>query len=84
MPTLTELYGLDEPAPSAGPQPSDDGDFIRGGKEAFQQLPQMGYGLIAGAGAIGEKVFGEGGIATGVKQAGLKGYTEWADKMAAQ
>lgn len=65
-------------------KPEEDGDFIRGGKEAFQQLPQMGYGLIAGAGAIGEKVFGEGGIATGVKQAGLKGYTEWADKMAAQ
>jgi len=53
----------------------------RGVKEAFQQLPQLGYGLMAGAGATAETAFGEGGIATGIKKAGVKGYQAYEDKM---
>jgi GGDEF domain-containing protein len=57
-------------------------DFVRGAKEAFQQLPQLGYGVVAGAGAAIESAVGEGGIATGIKNAGVKGYQEWGDKIA--
>jgi GGDEF domain-containing protein/adenine/guanine phosphoribosyltransferase-like PRPP-binding protein len=57
-------------------------DFVRGAKEAFQQLPQLGYGVVAGAGAAIESAVGEGGIATGIKKAGVKGYQEWGDKIA--
>ncbi len=53
----------------------------RGVKEAFQQIPQLGYGLMAGAGATAEAAFGEGGIATGIKKAGVKGYQAYEDKM---
>lgn len=63
------------------PKP-DQGDLMRGVKESFQQLPQLGYGLIAGVGAAAESAFGEGGIATGIKKAGVKGYEEWGAKIA--
>ena len=63
------------------PKP-DQGDLTRGFKESFQQLPQLGYGLVAGAGAAAESAFGEGGIATGIKKAGVKGYEEWGAKIA--
>lgn len=59
------------------------GDTTRGLKEAFQQLPQLAYGLMAGAGAAGEAALGEGGVMTGLKQAGLKGYQQWGDKIEA-
>jgi hypothetical protein len=65
------------------PIKKDDSDFGRGFKEAFQQVPQLGYGLLAGAGAAAEKVAGEGGIATGIKKAGVEGYQRWGDKIAA-
>jgi len=66
-------------------KPKDEGsDFTRGVKESFQQLPQLGYGLVAGAGAALESAVGEGGIATGIKKAGVKGYQEWGDKIASQ
>ena len=61
----------------------EQGDVARGFKEAFQQVPQLGYGLLAGTGAAIETAFGEGGIGTGLKKAGVKGYTEWGDKIAA-
>ena len=55
----------------------------RGVKESFQQLPQLGYGVGAGVAAAGETAFGEGGIFTAAKQAAIKGYTDWGDKIAA-
>lgn len=82
MPTLTELYGLEDQA-LAPPPKEDRGDTWRGVTETFKQLPQLGYGIVAGVGAAAENVLGEGGIATGVKKAGIKGYTEWGDKIAA-
>lgn len=61
-----------------GYNPSDAG---RGLKESFQQLPQLGWGAVAGLGAAGEAAFGEGGIMSAVKNRGIKGYTEWSDKI---
>lgn len=69
-------------ADTLAPPKPDQGDFTRGVKESFQQLPQLGYGLMAGAGAAAESAFGEGGISTGIKNAGIKGYQEWGDKIA--
>jgi hypothetical protein len=68
------------PAP---PPPVGSSNFVRGAKEAFQQLPQLGYGLLAGAGAQAENLFGEGGIASGIKQAGIAGYQDWEQRLAA-
>ena len=64
------------------PDTSNEGDIQRGFKNTFRQLPQIGYGLTAIAGATGEKVFGEGGISTGIKKAGLEGYKEASATMA--
>ena len=54
----------------------------RGAGEAFQQIPQLGYGLLAGAGAAGESAAGEGGIFTGIKKAGVEGYQRWGETIA--
>jgi hypothetical protein len=58
--------------------PNADGDMARGFKNTFRQLPELGYGLLAAGGATAEHAFGEGGIATGIKQAGVRGYQEAA------
>ena len=58
-------------------------DLGRGFKESFQQLPQLGYGVIAGVGAAGEAALGEGGIMSGIKKAGVEGYNRWGDKIEA-
>lgn len=52
----------------------ESGDFLRGVSTSFKQLPQLGAGLIAGAGAVGENVFGEGGVSTAVKNYGIDKY----------
>lgn len=59
-----------------GAREKDQGDFVRGGVTAFKQIPQTVRGLEAGAGAIGEKIAGEGGLFTAMKEHGLKGYQE--------
>lgn len=71
-------YSINEIAKAVGYNPSDAG---RGLKESFQQLPQLGWGAVAGLGAAGEAAFGEGGIMSAVKNRGIKGYTEWSDKI---
>lgn len=48
--------------------PKDTSDFSRGFKTSYEQLPELGYGLEAGAYAIGESAFGEGGMLTQGKQ----------------
>lgn len=65
-------------------KPDETGDTMRGFKESFQQLPQLGYGLLAGAGAAGEAAFGEGGIATGIKKAAVAGYQDWGNRIASK
>lgn len=76
---MLSKLGYEQPAPE--PQ-KESGDFMRGAGEAFQQVPQLGYGLVAGAGALAEKVAGEGGIATGIKKTGVEGYQRWGEKVA--
>jgi len=68
------------------PKPSDpnqSGDTARGLKAAFQQLPELGYGLAAIASSAMETAAGEGGMATAAKNWAVKGYKEWGDKIQA-
>lgn len=51
-------------------------DVARGFVTSFKQLPQLGYGLLAGAGAVAESVAGEGGVSTSMKNFGVKKYQE--------
>jgi len=62
--------------------PEAPGDISRGFSTGTEQLKQTGYGILAAAGAIGEKAFGEGGLSTGLKKAGLAGYKEQEEKIA--
>jgi hypothetical protein len=71
-----EKYG------ARGAKEKDQDDFVRGGVTAFKQIPQTVRGLEAGAGAIGEKIVGEGGLFTALKEHGLKGYQEHAANIA--
>lgn len=71
-----EKYG------ARGAREKGQGDFVRGGVTAFKQVPQTVRGLEAGAGAIGEKIAGEGGLFTALKEHGLKGYQEHAADIA--
>lgn len=57
-------------------EPEPERDFMRGAETAVKQLPQLAYGLEAGAGALGEKAFGEGGMSTAIKEHGVKKYNE--------
>lgn len=62
---------------------STEGDAARGFKDTFKQLPQLGYGLVAGAGATAESVLGEGGLATGMKKFGVEKFQEKSKEIAA-
>jgi len=57
MPTLSELYGLDAPAPAAAPA-NQDGQMVSGFKRSFADLP----GLAAGVGAYGADIIGADGV----------------------
>ena len=71
-----EKYG------ARGAREKDQGDAWRGVETAFKQIPQTVRGLEAGAGAIGEKIAGGGGLFTALKEHGLKGYQEHAADIA--
>jgi hypothetical protein len=63
--------------------PKDDtGDFMRGAKVALGQTAPILKGVVGLAGATAESAFGEGGISTGIKNWGLKGYQEGMQKLA--
>jgi hypothetical protein len=51
---------------------------VRSLSDAAKLIPMSGYGLGAGAGAIGESAFGEGGLSTKFKEKMLEGYTQIA------
>ncbi len=59
----------------------EPGDFGRGLKTAFQQLPQLAYGLAALGAATLESAVGEGGMATAAKQWAVKGFESWGEKI---
>lgn len=65
---------IDHFAPKEPEPQKDSGDTWRGVKTAAKQLPQLGYGLIAGAGAVAESTFGEGGLSTDLKNYGVEKY----------
>ncbi len=69
-------------AKAVGYELPDKGDFVRGFKEPFKQLPQQGYGLIAGGAAAAESAFGEGGLSTGVKKFAVGKYIDETNKLA--
>lgn len=59
----------------------EQGDVSRGFETAFKQLPQLGYGVAAAAGATAENIFGEGGASTDLKKWGVEGYKDWSSKI---
>lgn len=60
------------------------GDLARGFKTAWQQLPQLGYGLAAIAASAVETAAGRGGLATAAKDWSVGKYKEWGDAISAQ
>ena len=74
--TPSQILGAMEPAQHAPPLATDTGDTMRGATEAVKQLPQLMYGAAAGIGAIGESIFGEGGLSSDLKAYGVKKYQE--------
>ncbi|MBF0260269.1 MAG: strawberry notch family protein [Magnetococcales bacterium] len=81
---LTDYWQSKYGAHGAREKESTQGDVARGFKDDFKQLPQLGYGLVGAAGAAAESVVGEGGIATGIKKFGVKGYEEKGKEIAAE
>ncbi len=87
-PTAANPAGLAADAPQAvapaaqvPPETVPEGsDFVRGLKVSLMQLPALAHGTVALLGATAEKAVGEGGIASGVKQWGLKGYEDGMTK----
>ena len=61
--------------PAAEPE-EEKGDFVRGAKVSLHQLPGLAMGTVGLIGATAEKVLGEGGVSTAVKDWGLKGAQE--------
>lgn len=61
--------------------PPEQGDFTRGAKVAFGQLAPIAKGVVGLVGATAEKAFGEGGLATGTKNWGLRGFTEGMQRL---
>lgn len=51
-------------------------DFARGAEVALRQTPALAKGFVGLVGGTMEKVFGEGGISTGIKNWGLRGFEE--------
>lgn len=71
---------FDQFDPGAKPQ-DEPGDTARGFKVALGQTVPILKGVAGLAGATAEKTFGEGGISTGLKNWGLKGFTEGMEKL---
>lgn len=76
--TPSQILGAMEPAQHAPPLATDTGDTMRGATEAVKQLPQLMYGAAAGIGAIGESIFGEGGLSSDLKAYGVKNIRKLA------
>lgn len=76
MPGPFDLYGIPDVDALEAPKPVQPGDFTRGAKVALGQVAPIAKGVVGLAGATAEQVLGEGGLATGVKNWGLRGFTE--------
>ena len=73
-----ESFRTPEPEPVVEPEApaSTDGDFMRGLKTNLGEVMPALKGSIGYAGEVGEKIFGTGGVSTGVKDWGYKGWQE--------
>ena len=81
MPSPSDAAKVNEPVaqtnqPVAEQPESESGDFSRGFQTAYKQLPQLGYGLEAGALAAGESILGEGGKLTELKKEAVSKYEQ--------
>ena len=66
---------------NVGPAKPEQSSIGAGWKTAWQQLPQLGYGLAGAAAATLESMAGEGGMATAAKDWSVKGYQDWGSKI---
>lgn len=69
------------PTPVAAPAPEEEGDFVRGAKVSLGQTMPLLKGVVGLFGETAERVVGKGGIATGLKNYGLRGYQEGMQKL---
>ena len=58
-------------------------DFGRAGEIVLRQYPQLAYGVTAFAGAVGEELFGSGGVWEDIKNFGVEGYEDWSKSIEA-
>lgn len=66
----------------AHPAPEDNsGNLSRGLKVSLGEVAPIAKGAVGLVGATGEQAFGEGGIWTGIKNWGLRGYQEGMGKL---
>lgn len=81
MPLPFDLYGIPD-VDETLVQPPPQGDFVRGAKIAIGQTMPILKGVVGLGGATAEQALGEGGLATGIKNWGLKGYQEGMQALA--
>ena len=82
VPTFMELTSGMSTEPTSTPAAnSGDGNFTRGAKTAIGQTVPLAKGLVGAISATGEQVFGEGGIWSGLKDWGIKGYQDGMAKL---
>ena len=68
-------------AASMGVKPAARSDFTDGAKAALGETPAIAKGVVGLLGATAEQATGEGGVATAVKNWGLRGYQEGMQKL---
>lgn len=61
----------------------EPGDTARGFKTAWQQVPQLAYGLAAILASAAETAVGDGGLASAAKNWAVKGYEGWGNDIRA-
>lgn len=82
VPTFMELTSGMSTEPTSTPAANPgDGNFTRGAKTAIGQTVPLAKGLVGAIGATGEQAFGEGGIWSGLKDWGIKGYQDGMAKL---
>lgn len=82
---LAQKYGAPEETGQPAEKPKKEpGNFGRGLKESFQQIPQLGQGVKAIAGATIESIAGEGGFGTALKKSGVEGFQKAGEEIAAK
>jgi len=82
VPTFMELTSGMSTEPTSMPAANPgDGNFTRGAKTAIGQTVPLAKGLVGAIGATGEQAFGEGGIWSGLKDWGIKGYQDGMAKL---